>query len=330
MPASARGITFNADGVCQLCGQYVPYVPRGEAALRREIEPYLAAPGDFNCIVPVSGGRDSSYALYYVTKVLGLKPLAVHNDNDFETEVATRNLQTITQRLDVPLIRVGSRRQLGRKVVTEKIKMNAPFGAGLVVDQICEACQIGFESAAYSIAKKNGIALIFWGDSREESTASYHKLIKHTNPSRMQRLLSPCAVNLLAYKFYIYQMHREYGAGSSRGLKEMHLYDYVRWDQEVIVRTIREHLGWSVPEDSPTTWRVDCSLVPMVNYLTERAYGVSKIELGFSTMIRHGKMDREDALRRVELIRQHTDPAKLKDMLSAMGISSRDIGRIIN
>ncbi|MHB9155906.1 MAG: adenine nucleotide alpha hydrolase family protein [Endomicrobiales bacterium] len=134
--------------------------------------------------------------MYDAARVLGLKPLAVHNDNDFESEAAARNLESMAKRLDVPLIRTRSKKQLAKKIVSEKIQMNAPFGVRLVVDQICEACQIGYETAAHSIAQKNGIALIFWGDSRDESTAAYHKLVEHPLPSRLQRILSPHAVHL--------------------------------------------------------------------------------------------------------------------------------------
>jgi hypothetical protein len=230
----------------------------------------------------------------------------------------------------VPLIRVKSNLELGRKVVAEKIKMNAPYGAGLIVDQLCEACQIGFESAAYSVARKNGIALIFWGDSKEESTAPYHALIKKANPSTLKRLFSPEIVHLVNYKLYRSMLLKEYGACSPDGLKEIHLYDYIEWDQRVIVQTIQEELGWSVPPESPTTWRVDCALIPVINYLTEKAYGVSKIELGFSNMVRSGKMEREDALRRVEMVKRGTDVGKLKTFLSGIGVPETSIRQVIN
>lgn len=329
MPSTAEGIVFDEKGLCPLCRKYTAYVPRGEEALRREIEPYLPAKGDYNCIVPISGGRDSTYALYYAVRVLGLSPLAVHNDNDFETETATRNLERTSKRLNVPLIRVSSPKHLTKKIVAEKFKMNASFGARLVVDQTCEACQIGFESAAYNIARKNGIRVVLWADSKDESTKAYHELVMHPNPSTLRRFLSPHAFHLFTYKYYCYRLGLEYGPHSPRGLNEVHLYDYIRWDQNVIVDTIQRELDWSVPENSPTTWRVDCSLVPLINYLTEKAYGVSKIELGFSNMVRGGKMDRDDALRRVALIKQSTDIAKLKGLLSDMGLTKATVERII-
>lgn len=329
MPETAKGIKLDENGLCKLCIDYKEFVPKGEQELRREIEKYLNEKRDYNCIVPVSGGRDSSYALYYAKEVLSLRPLAVHNDNDFETDIATKNLDVIMKRLSVPLIRVSSRKQISKKIVAEKFKMNAPFGPALVVDQTCEACKYGFESATYNTARKKGIELIIWGDSKDESTDSFHKLIQHKMPTKMQRLFSPNVFNRLKYKYYFGKMKKEYGSNYSHGLKEIHLYDYILWDRKVIVDTIKYKLGWSAPTDSPTTWRIDCSLIPLVNYLTEKAYGVSKIELGFSNMVRSGKMDRTDALRQVEQIRNNTDIEKLRIFSKELGIPQRIISRVL-
>lgn len=328
MPETAKEIKFDKNGLCQLCANYKEFTPKGEQALREEIERHIKKEANHNCIVPVSGGRDSAYALYYAAKILNLKPLAVHNDNDFETEIANKNLEIMTKSLNVPLIRVSSKNHITKKIIAEKFKMNASFGAGLVVDQTCEACEYGFHSAAYSIARKEGIEIILWGDSLDESTVPFHKLFPHHIPTKWERLLSPSALSLFKYKMYFNEMKKEYGSDSPDGLKAIHLYDYIRWDQGTIVETIQKELGWSAPENS-RTWRVDCSLVPLVNYLTEKAYGVSKLEIGFSSMIRSGKMDRNDALRQVDNVKKNTDVDKLKISLREINISQSVIDRVL-
>ena len=329
MPETAKGIKFDENGICQLCRDYKEFVVKGETELRREIKPYIDVKGDYNCVVPVSGGRDSAYALYYAKRVLGLKPLAVHNDNDFETETATSNLDKMTEILNVPLIRIKSKRELAKKAVVEKFKMNAHFGAGLVVSQTCEICEYGFEAAAYNTARKNGIKLVIWGNSSDESTASYHSLNSRFVPSKWQRLLSPGAWNLFMYKYYYTKLKKEYGPRFPGEIKEISLYDYIKWDRKIIVDTIKKELQWSAPKDSPTTWRVDCHLVPLVNYLTEKAYGVSKIELGFSSMVRSGKMDRDEAIRQAEQIKENTDVSELKKLLKELNIPNAAIDKVL-
>ena len=316
MPESAEGIKLDESGVCQLCKSFKKIKAKGKKALLKEIEKYFGKQQpEYNCIVPVSGGRDSAYALYYAKKELGLRPIAFHNDNDFETDIAAENLINITGSMDVPLIKLNSGNKRTQKIVSEKCKMNAPFGPGLVVDQTCEACKYGFEAGAYNTAIKNGIKLVIWGDSIEESTAKYHEMVKHVKPTRMERLLSPTIVNLFKYKYYFNQMKKEYGPDSPDGLYEVHLFDFIEWDRKVIVDTIKGEMGWRQPEGSATSWRIDCHLVPLINYLTAKAYGVSKIELGFSQMIRNGKMEREDALKQVAQIDKTVDVNQLKDFL---------------
>lgn len=331
IPETAKGIILDDDGLCQLCRNYKEFIPKGEEALRSEINGNINNGANYNCVVPVSGGRDSSYALYYAKEILGLKPLAVHNDNDFETPIASKNLETITKSLKIPLVLVKSQKHLTKKVVAEKLKINVPFGPGLIVDQTCEACKYGFESASYKTARKENIKLVIWGDSKDESTEPYHVLIKqeHKTPTKWQRITSHTVVNFLKFKYYFMMLKKEYGSDSSEGLKDIHLYDFVRWDRKVIVDTITKEMGWSTSDDSPTSWRIDCSLVPLVNYLTEKAYGVSKIELGFSNMVRNGKMNRDDALKQVDQIKGKTNIEEFKVFLKDIGLSCRIANQIL-
>ena len=57
----------------------------------------------YNCIVGVSGGKDSSYLLFIVKKKLGLSPLAVHYYNGFDSDASVSNILNVYQKLDVDL-----------------------------------------------------------------------------------------------------------------------------------------------------------------------------------------------------------------------------------
>jgi len=328
LPETVPHITFDENGVCQLCRDYKKSTSKGEQELRRDIGSYVKKGRKYDCIVPVSGGRDSSYALWYAKNVLELSPIAVHNDNDFETEIAGKNLENITKSLDVPLVRRRSLNGISKKIVAEKFKMNAPFGAGLIVEQTCEACKYGFESASYNIARKEGVQLVIWGDSEYESTVPFYALLNREVPSKWRRLLSPGGINLFKYKYYFGKMKREYGPDSSEGFKKIHLYNYIEWDRKIIVETIQK-IGWAKPQTHATSWRIDCSLVPLVNYLTKKAYGVSKLEIGFSNMVRSGKMDRNDALKEIREIESAFDVNKLENFLIEMNISPVIVRKVL-
>jgi hypothetical protein len=214
-------------------------------------------------------------------------------------------------------------------VVAEKFKMNAPYGAGLVVQQTCEACEFGFEAGAYNTARREGVTLIIWGDSSDESSAAYFKDLKTTPPPSWRRMLTPEGPNLLLYKVMMRQMEQAYGPREADGLVEVHLYDFIPWDRRVIVDTIQRELGWRKPPDSATSWRIDCCLVPLVNHLTRRAYGVSKLEIGFSNMVRNGKMDRQQAIDQVQAIDRATMITELEQQLREMGIPLKAIRQVL-
>lgn len=104
-------ISFDADGVCTYChqtdtlaAQYQTGTAAGEAALRRIVE-RIRADGRgkrYDCVIGVSGGTDSSY-MVYLAREWGLRPLAVHYDNTWNSAIATQNIRKVLAGLDVDL-----------------------------------------------------------------------------------------------------------------------------------------------------------------------------------------------------------------------------------
>ncbi len=114
MDTSDPDITFDADGVCSHCTGYLVnarrfVLPAAEraAALERRVEEMKAAGRgrDYDCIIGVSGGVDSSYVAWQV-KELGLRPLAVHLDNGWNSELAVGNIKRLLERLGIDLYTV--------------------------------------------------------------------------------------------------------------------------------------------------------------------------------------------------------------------------------
>jgi asparagine synthetase B (glutamine-hydrolysing) len=111
MDTSDPEITFDADGVCNHCRDYEDLVawrlPEPSEA-RRELERLVdrikrdGRKRDYDCIIGVSGGVDSSY-LAHLTKELGLRPLAVHLDNGWDSELAVQNIQNLVSKLGIDL-----------------------------------------------------------------------------------------------------------------------------------------------------------------------------------------------------------------------------------
>ena len=89
MPATFPGITFNRQGVCNFCASYVPRPALGKEKLREVLTAQSGT--SYDCLVPVSGGKDSTYLLYYAIKVLGLSVIAFNYDSGFQLQLAREN-----------------------------------------------------------------------------------------------------------------------------------------------------------------------------------------------------------------------------------------------
>lgn len=112
MDTSDPEITFDSKGECNHCRRVVDQVvgkrwfpDDGRAKLEdivRKIK--IEARGkDYDCLIGLSGGVDSSYLAYVVVRELGLRPLAVHVDAGWNSEIAVHNIEQIVRKLDIDL-----------------------------------------------------------------------------------------------------------------------------------------------------------------------------------------------------------------------------------
>jgi N-acetyl sugar amidotransferase len=111
MDGSDADIVFDAQGICNHCHRYDALLSSrvlrgaaGKAALDSIVTRIKAAGKgqDYDCIVGVSGGVDSTYVAYAV-KQLGLRPLAVHLDNGWNSELAVKNIERVLSKLNIDL-----------------------------------------------------------------------------------------------------------------------------------------------------------------------------------------------------------------------------------
>jgi N-acetyl sugar amidotransferase len=112
MDTSDPWITFNEEGVCNHVLEYEEFertaMLKGEKAEAKlnEIVTMLKKEGEgkeYDCIMGLSGGVDSSYLAYLATQILGLRVLVVHVDAGWNSELAVNNIQSIVQKLNLDL-----------------------------------------------------------------------------------------------------------------------------------------------------------------------------------------------------------------------------------
>jgi len=96
------GLTFNDEGICSMCSSNHVFEPYGENKLLRILEEVKAKKrGEYDALVPLSGGKDSMYILYLAVKVYKLKVLTMTCDNGFVSQLAIDNMKSATDKMGV-------------------------------------------------------------------------------------------------------------------------------------------------------------------------------------------------------------------------------------
>jgi hypothetical protein len=320
LPETYPSIHFGHDGVCNICQKTAPKPivseKIGADALKDAVEPYRNR-GKYDCLVGFSGGRDSTFVLYYLVKVLNLRPLAVTIDNGFmPSEIKESNERTVSI-LAVDHIIIPQRLTWNTFWPLLSSWQKKPDPA--LIAFLCNGCQEAIKKNLKKVAKEHDIHLIIGGGGDlvgkggepEESFAepllrrgseifgsklsliigAFIHLSRNTSYLVKPNLLISFARE--AYYRHLYKF-------SDENLKVLGLFEYISWDENNINKTIVEKLGWKKPDNWPSMWRADCIVHWVKEYCYLQTLGFTKNEELLSGMIRTGAISREDAYKRIQ------------------------------
>lgn len=316
------GIVFDEAGVCNYCAAHddmerqYPTGPRGEAMLQgiaREIR--AAGRGkEFDCVVGVSGGCDSSYMLYRMVE-LGLRPLAVHFDNTWNSPVATQNIYNVLEALGVKLhtLVVNNREydDLYRSFMLSGIK------------DIETPTDIGLTSTLYLAAEKHRVKYIIEGHSfRTEGIAPLGwiymdgKLIESVHERFGTRPMKTFP-NLTMTRFLRW--------AALRGTKRVRPLYYMDYDKDEAKRFLASELNW--------TWYGGHHLENRFTaffhtYWMPMRFGIDPRLLGHAALVRSGQMDRADALAELAIPHEQ-DPEILGLVKKRLGFTDEEFDAVM-
>ena len=159
------GITFNNSGECNFCelhdkmAELFPNDERGEAFLE-ETFTKIKKEGEnkkYDCVVGISGGRDSTYLIYKIVKDWGLRPLAVHFNDGFDNPVGGENMINAIKKLGIELRTITSDWREAKDLKLSFLKASTP--------DLNLGTDIGIASSLYGVAHKENIKYILIGQS---------------------------------------------------------------------------------------------------------------------------------------------------------------------
>jgi N-acetyl sugar amidotransferase len=331
MDSSDPGIIFDENGTCDYCVNFeknishdwAPGVTYQDALMRMAQKIKLEGIGkDFDCIIGLSGGLDSSYAAYIAKEKMGLRPLLFHVDAGWNTDQAVSNIEKLVNGLELDLY---------TEVINwEEMKdLQLSFLKSQIPDQDMPQ-DAAFFSSLYKFARKHKIKYVITGANfsteccREPEEWGAYPGIDKTLISDIHSKFGKRAigsfplVDIFKYKI-IYQ--KIYGMEI---IKPLNMVSYIKRDAEI---ELHERFGWKKfkhkhHESRFTRFYEDYWLPRKFNYHKRRAH--------FSSLILTDQMTREEALDRLSRpeMDDHFLQQEFEYVAHKLGLSVEDLQTI--
>ena len=313
LPESYPGICFDANGVCSYCANHVNQVTFGEDKLLRLLDKYRRNDGSYDCLVGLSGGRDSSYGIHLLKKKYGMNPLAYTYDWGLSTDQSRRNQAKVCGALGIEhIIRapdITKKRRHIRKNIHAWLKKPE---MGMV--PIFMAGDKDFYHYGRELRKAYGIELtVFCSGSLLEQRqffAGFCGVSQNvTNTARLYAYPMTAKVRMAAYYISQYCKNPRYINESLQDsirsflvsflAKDdfLYLYEYLPWDENEINRVLKEELSWEADvQYGENQWRMGDGQTAFTNYIFYTVAGFSEFDNFRSNQIREGLISREEAI----------------------------------
>jgi glutamine---fructose-6-phosphate transaminase (isomerizing) len=313
LPATVPFVDIDSSGVCKYCRHPEPLVYQGRAALDEVLKTHRRSDGKPDCLIPLSGGRDSCHCLHLFKTELGMNPIAYTYDWGMVTDLARRNASRMCAKLGIEHIIISADITAKRNNIRKNVEawMKQP---DLGTIPLFMAGDKQFFYYADQLRKRTGIELLVFAMNPLERTDFKHGFCgigggghsgqfwrldwmrnlqiiqyygKHflTNPAYLNASLFDTAFAYFAY----YVMPHNY----------LFPHDYVEWDERRVEEVLLGQYDWETSPDTKSTWRIGDGTASFYNYIYYTVAGFTENDTFRSNQIREGKMTRDEALVRV-------------------------------
>jgi N-acetyl sugar amidotransferase len=335
LPNSFPRITFDSQGVCSVCREYEKWTSEWKSQLpnQRKILDKICAKAkskhkEFDALIPYSGGKDSSFVLYVAKKKLGLNCLAYTADNGYLSEHAKNNIDKTCRKLEVEHIYYRFNTALMNSLYASFIRKTG---------YPCSACMRAITVGIYKLADLYDIPLVIQGTSSRTELPLSREMAEHGSLSHVRGVLKGESIAAECKRMLCdMSMGRKVGHLLFRlsGRKRLITYawfslpDYMDWNYDIILDTIKREIDWTAPEE---TEHMDCIIHPIQKYIQIRRFPDLDLDrLRFARLIMAGQMTREEALRKLETPTGQCPESVLNLFLKNMKMSKDEFDKYID
>jgi N-acetyl sugar amidotransferase len=301
-PETLEGVDFDDMGICSACRSSeekmkIDWAERERDLVRILDEAKAAAGTNYDCILPISGGKDSFFQAHVLTKVYGLKPLAVTFSHNWFSETGFYNLQRCLEVFELDHIQFTPNRAVINKLAAKSIP---------AIGDACWHCHAGVGAFPLNVAVRWKIPLLIWGESIAEADgrATYrnqpYKFDRDYFTKVSARLYPQQMVDgtITARDVFPFELP-SYEEIDDAGVHGIHLGDYIFWDDERQMEFVRDVYGWreTEMEGAYKGYKSAECIMPGVHDFScymKRGFGRSTWQAAQD--VRSGLLDRDDAI----------------------------------
>lgn len=344
LPETYETIEFDAGSVCNICrGKVYRDSKIDWEARKTELDALVErhrGKHDYDCIVPFSGGKDSTYTLWYLLKEYKVKPLVVRFDHGFMRDNLIENNTRTFKKLGVDVLNFTPNWRVVKRLMLESLRRKGDF---------CWHCHTGIFSYPMHMAVKFKVPLVFWGEPSSEYTMYYDysdDQIEQVDETRFNRF-----VNLGITAEDMYGMIKNdfnvdprdllpYTYPNIRELKQIRyesvcLGSFIPWDVKKNVEIIQREVGWKGDQVEGMPWdeypyeKIECFMQGMRDYIKYLKRGYGRVSQMVALDLRNGRIDKARGQKLVDDFEGRRPPS-LELFLDYVGLEENEFNEIVS
>jgi len=327
MDSSDSRITFDKKGACDHCNDFFQNVKPNwhtDERGRKELEIIVAKikesgkRNDFDCLLGLSGGVDSSYMLHLAVKEFGLRPLVFHVDGGWNSELAVHNIQVLIEKLGLDLY---------TEVINwEEMKdfQLAFFKSGIPHIDIPQ--DHAFVATLYNFADKHNIKYILNGGNiaTECVRNPMEWLYYGTDMAQLHDIMQRYStVEMKTYPFSSIYRHKIY-LRYIRGVRVVKMLNHRPYVKVEALKLLEKEYGWKPYPQKHFESRFTKFFE---GYWLPERFGFDTRRVQYSSLILTGQMTREEAIEKLK--KPAYDPETIEDefnyIATKLGITSHEL-----
>ena len=338
LPETHETISFNEEGICNICQAIHTKSQINWDTRLIELDKLVNNYKNkyrYDCIIPFSGGKDSTWTLYYLKKRYpSIKPLVVRFNHGFLRPILKQNSEKVFRKLGVDVHDFTPNWQVVKRLMLQSLLEKGDF---------CWHCHTGIFAYPMQVAIKEKVPLLFWGEPSAEYTAYFN----YDNPEEVDEERFNRYVNLgISAEDMMIRLdglvdERElepFKYPPMRDLRELNyrsvcLGSFIPWDVKKQVNIIKSELGWEgdMVENVPSDYdyeKIECWMQGVRDYIKFLKRGYTRPSHLSAIDLRNNRISISEAKRQI-IEFEGKKPPSLKLFLEYVGITEKQFNDII-